>query len=132
MSESDNNPLEPSHKAVPREQSQQTDAVDTDSDASKQSADTLSTAGNKTESDHGIKSLEDSMINRLGFLPDEDGELEQINGTTLYIVFSTGNVLFYVSLHHLMLVLLTTIPHYVDQTAGNFNTGNRIFSSFRQ
>ena len=40
--------------------------------------------------DHGIKSLEESMIERLGFLPGEDDELEQTaDGKTLYIVFST-------------------------------------------
>lgn len=38
------------------------------------------------EPDHRIKSLEESMINRLGFLPDEDGKLEQTeDGKTLYI-----------------------------------------------
>ena len=63
--ELDDHPQEPSQKAVPHESFQQIE----------QSADTLPTAGNKTESDHGIKSLEDSMINSLGFLPTEDGEL---------------------------------------------------------
>lgn len=43
-----------------------------------------------SEADHGIRSLEESMVNRLGFLPEEDGELEQTSdGKTLYIVFST-------------------------------------------
>jgi len=39
---------------------------------------------------HGIRSLEENIINSMGFLPDEDGELEVTqDGTTLYIVFST-------------------------------------------
>ena len=45
---------------------------------------------NASATDHGIKSFEESMIARLGFLPAEDGDLEQTpTGETLYIVFST-------------------------------------------
>ena len=40
-------------------------------------------------SDHGIRSLEESMIRTLGFLPNEDDEMEVSNNTTLYLVFST-------------------------------------------
>jgi hypothetical protein len=37
-----------------------------------------------------IRSLEETMINALGFLPNEDGDMEVAgNGTPLYIVFST-------------------------------------------
>lgn len=40
--------------------------------------------------DHGIRSLEETMINALGFLPNEDGEMEATgDGTSLYVVFST-------------------------------------------
>lgn len=39
---------------------------------------------------HGIRSLEETMVNDLGFLPNEDGEMEVTSdGTTLYTVFST-------------------------------------------
>ena len=39
---------------------------------------------------HGIRSLEESMINVLGFLPSEDEKLKVADdGTTLYTVFST-------------------------------------------
>jgi hypothetical protein len=39
---------------------------------------------------HGIRSLEETIISTLGFLPNEDGEMEVASdGTTLYIVFST-------------------------------------------
>ena len=42
------------------------------------------------EAGDGIRSLEENMVNRLGFLPEEDGELEQTaDGKSLYIVFST-------------------------------------------
>lgn len=43
-----------------------------------------------TGADHGIKTLEESMIKSLGFLPAEDEDLEVTSdGETLYIVFST-------------------------------------------
>ena len=39
---------------------------------------------------HGIRSLEETIINALGFLPNEDGDMEVASdGTTLYVVFST-------------------------------------------
>ena len=39
---------------------------------------------------HGIRSLEEGMIDALGFLPTEDGDLETTeDGTTIYTVFST-------------------------------------------
>lgn len=40
-------------------------------------------------SEHGIRSLEESMIKILGFLPNEDDEMEVSNNQTLYLVFST-------------------------------------------
>eukprot|EP00804_Cyclotella_cryptica_P030282 CCRYP_019226-RC/>CCRYP_019226-RC protein AED:0.25 eAED:0.25 QI:120/1/1/1/0.76/0.66/18/2265/1695 len=57
----------------------------------------LRSAGNDSDKpqnaqtvDHGIKSLEEGMINSLGFLPGEDDELERtVDGKTLYTVFST-------------------------------------------
>lgn len=40
--------------------------------------------------DHGMKSLEESLINALGFLPSEDEALEvAADGSTIYTVFST-------------------------------------------
>jgi len=63
-------------------------------DVSQERLETNQLKGQKSdaaeESDHGIRSLEESMINVLGFLPSEDEELEIDNdGTTLYTVFST-------------------------------------------
>ena len=40
-------------------------------------------------SGHGIRSLEESMIKSLGFLPNEDDEMEVSGNMTLYLVFST-------------------------------------------
>ena len=40
--------------------------------------------------DHGIRSMEETMIIALGFHPNEDGEMETTgDGTSLYVVFST-------------------------------------------
>lgn len=40
--------------------------------------------------DHGIRSLEETMINALGFHPTEDEEMKTTgDGTSLYVVFST-------------------------------------------
>lgn len=59
-------------------------------DVEQQHLDLTPSQTNTSNPDHGIKSLEESMINRLGFLPAEDGDLEQTeDGKTLYIVFST-------------------------------------------
>lgn len=47
-------------------------------------------AKSKEAPSHGIRSLEESMIDALGFLPAEDGDLETTeDGTTIYTVFST-------------------------------------------
>lgn len=56
------------------------------------SVDNTDTSGSVASLDtpaHGIRSLDESMIKSLGFLPNEDDEMEVSGNTTLYLVFST-------------------------------------------
>lgn len=59
-------------------------------DTNQKGSETSQKSDAKDAPTHGIRSLEESMINQMGFLPNEDGDLEQASdGTTLYTVFST-------------------------------------------
>lgn len=52
--------------------------------------------------DHGIKTLEETMISMQGFLPSEDENLEQSqDGSSMYIVFSVSDMS---SLFHFVLL----------------------------
>lgn len=94
----DSNEQQSSQKSDPQKQILESNAVDTNKQDPHNDQDkhihpsNITSPGSDSANapNHGIKSLEESMINTLGFLPAEDGDLEQTpDGKTLYIVFST-------------------------------------------